>query len=91
LQIPQKKPSTKGPAEMFTGDVWLDVITRGEEPSRMRVNSSGTVMGADRSDRSWPASSAPPTSSPNAVTKVWRSCRFVSDRLMSAYVTSFQG
>ena len=31
--------STKGPAEMFTGDVYFDVIAKGEEPSRMRVNT----------------------------------------------------
>jgi quercetin dioxygenase-like cupin family protein len=24
---------------MFSGDVWLDVIARGEEPSRIRVNN----------------------------------------------------
>jgi quercetin dioxygenase-like cupin family protein len=24
---------------MFTGDVWFDVIAKGEEPSRMRVNT----------------------------------------------------
>ena len=38
----QKLPtgtSTKGPAEMFTGDVYFDVIAKGEEPSRMRVNT----------------------------------------------------
>jgi quercetin dioxygenase-like cupin family protein len=23
---------------MFTGDVWFDIIARGEEPSRMRIN-----------------------------------------------------
>jgi quercetin dioxygenase-like cupin family protein len=23
---------------MFTGDVWFDVLAKGEEPSRMRVN-----------------------------------------------------
>lgn len=33
-----RKPSTKGPEKMFTGDVWFDVIARGEEPSRLRVN-----------------------------------------------------
>jgi quercetin dioxygenase-like cupin family protein len=33
------KPATgKGPAEMFTGDVWFDVVYRGEEPSRARAN-----------------------------------------------------
>jgi quercetin dioxygenase-like cupin family protein len=31
------KPSSKGPAEWFTGDVWLDSIAQGEEPSRVRV------------------------------------------------------
>ena len=31
--------STKGPAEMFTGDVYFDVIAKGEEPSRLRVNT----------------------------------------------------
>jgi hypothetical protein len=37
-----KQPSTKGPAEMFTGDVWFDVIAKGEAPSRMRVTSWST-------------------------------------------------
>ena len=38
MEIQPRQPSTKGPAQMFTGDVWFDVIARGEEPSRMRVN-----------------------------------------------------
>ena len=41
-----KRPSTKGPAEMFTGDVWLDVIAKGEAPSRMRVNTVRFSPGA---------------------------------------------
>jgi len=32
------QPTTKAPAERFTGDVWVDVIARGEPPSRVRVN-----------------------------------------------------
>jgi quercetin dioxygenase-like cupin family protein len=33
------QPETgKGPAGMFNGDVWFDVIYRGEEPSRARAN-----------------------------------------------------
>ena len=32
-------PTTKGPAEMFTGDVWFDVIVRGDDPSRLRANT----------------------------------------------------
>lgn len=39
MDVLPKQPSTKGPAEMFTGDVWFDVIAKGEEPSRVRVNA----------------------------------------------------
>jgi quercetin dioxygenase-like cupin family protein len=46
LEILQKQPSVKGPAQMFTGDVWLDVIARGEEPSRVRVNTVRFAPGA---------------------------------------------
>jgi quercetin dioxygenase-like cupin family protein len=38
VEITPKQPSTKGPAAMFAGDVWYDVIARGESPSRLRVN-----------------------------------------------------
>ncbi|MEV0288801.1 MULTISPECIES: cupin domain-containing protein [unclassified Kribbella] len=34
-----KAPTGRGPAEWFTGEVWFDQIYRGEEPSRVRVNS----------------------------------------------------
>jgi quercetin dioxygenase-like cupin family protein len=37
MQVLPKQPSTKGPAETFTGDVWFDIIAMGEEPSRIRV------------------------------------------------------
>jgi quercetin dioxygenase-like cupin family protein len=37
VEIRHKQPSLKGPAEWFTGDVWLDQIARGDEPSRIRV------------------------------------------------------
>ncbi|CAH0254427.1 hypothetical protein SRABI26_03228 [Arthrobacter sp. Bi26] len=40
MEIQAKKPSVKGPAQMFTGDVWFDVIAAPQpEPSRMRVNA----------------------------------------------------
>jgi quercetin dioxygenase-like cupin family protein len=39
MHLQPRTPSTKGPAEMFTGDVWFDVIVKGDEPSRMRVNT----------------------------------------------------
>lgn len=37
MEIQPKQPSTKGSAELFVGDVWLDVIAWGEAPSRIRV------------------------------------------------------
>jgi quercetin dioxygenase-like cupin family protein len=39
VEIQVKKPSAKGPAGMFTGEVWFDVIAQGEEPSRIRVST----------------------------------------------------
>jgi quercetin dioxygenase-like cupin family protein len=36
----QPSPLTvKGPAEWFTGDVYIDAIARGEEPSHVRVSA----------------------------------------------------
>ena len=39
MEVLAKQPTTKGPAEWFTGDVWIDGIARGEEPSRVRVSA----------------------------------------------------
>ena len=39
MQTLPRGTSTKGPAEMFTGNVYFDVIAKGEEPSRIRVNT----------------------------------------------------
>ena len=39
MPIQPKQPTAKGPAEWFTGDVFLDAIARGEEPSRVRVSA----------------------------------------------------
>ena len=46
MEIPAKPPTAKGPAEWFTGDVFLDAIVRGEEPSRVRVNAVRFTPGA---------------------------------------------
>src|SRR6478609_2890952 len=46
MDIPAKPPTAKGPAEWFTGDVFLDAIVRGEEPSRVRVNAVRFTPGA---------------------------------------------
>lgn len=41
------KPATaKGPGESFTGDVWIDQIYRGDDPSRTRVNAVRFAPGA---------------------------------------------
>ena len=39
MEVRATPPSSKGPGETFTGDVWIDAIARGEEPSRVRVNA----------------------------------------------------
>ncbi|HEX3261079.1 MAG TPA: cupin domain-containing protein [Pseudonocardia sp.] len=46
MEIPAKPPTARGPAEWFTGDVFLDAIARGEEPSRVRVNAVRFTPGA---------------------------------------------
>jgi quercetin dioxygenase-like cupin family protein len=33
-----KQPTVKAPAENFTGDVWYDVVVRGDAPSQVRVS-----------------------------------------------------
>jgi quercetin dioxygenase-like cupin family protein len=50
MEILTKQPTAKGPAQMFTGDVWFDVIVRGETPSRVRAN---TVRFAPGSRTAW--------------------------------------
>ena len=39
MEIQPNQPTAQGPAEWFTGDVWIDAIARGEEPSRVRVSA----------------------------------------------------
>lgn len=39
MKIIPPTETTKGPKEMFTGDVYMNVIAKGEEPSRVRVNT----------------------------------------------------
>jgi quercetin dioxygenase-like cupin family protein len=46
MEIKPKQPSGKGPAEWFTGEVWIDPIARGEGPSRIRVNAVRFAPGA---------------------------------------------
>ena len=46
MEIEPKKPSVKGPAELFTGDVWIDPVVVGQAPSRVRVNAVHFTPGA---------------------------------------------
>ena len=46
MEIQPKIPTARAPAETFTGDAWLDVIVRGEEPSRVRVSVVRFAPGA---------------------------------------------
>jgi quercetin dioxygenase-like cupin family protein len=46
MEILNPPPTGKGPAEWFAGDVWFDVIYRGEEPSRARANMVRFAPGA---------------------------------------------
>lgn len=46
MEIQPKQPTAKGTADKFTGDVWVDVIAHGEEPSRLRVNRVRFTPGA---------------------------------------------
>jgi quercetin dioxygenase-like cupin family protein len=39
VPIRPEQPTAKGPADWFTGDVYIDPIARGEEPSRVRVSA----------------------------------------------------
>jgi quercetin dioxygenase-like cupin family protein len=39
VEVQPSQPSAKGPADWFTGDVWIDTIVRGDEPSRVRVSA----------------------------------------------------
>jgi quercetin dioxygenase-like cupin family protein len=46
MEIQPKKSSGKGPGNLFTGEVWMDSIAQGEEPSRVRVNLVRFAPGA---------------------------------------------
>ena len=55
MELQSKQPTAKGPAETFTGDVWFDVITRGDDYARMRVNVVRFAPGARTAWHAHPA------------------------------------
>jgi quercetin dioxygenase-like cupin family protein len=46
MEIRPAPPSARGPAEWFTGEVWIDALARGEPPSRLRVSAVHFSPGA---------------------------------------------
>src|SRR6185503_14924108 len=46
MEIQPKKPSRKGPAEMFTGEVWLDPIATPQPPASFSVSAVHFSPGA---------------------------------------------
>jgi quercetin dioxygenase-like cupin family protein len=46
MEVLPNSPTGKGPAETFTGDVWVDEVAVGEEPSRLRVYKVRFTPGA---------------------------------------------
>jgi quercetin dioxygenase-like cupin family protein len=47
MEVIRNRPeSQRGPAEWFTGEVWLDTIGEGPEPSRVRILSVHFTPGA---------------------------------------------
>ena len=46
MDIEPKQPTSKGPAEWFTGDVWIDRIVNAEAPSRLSVGAVHFTPGA---------------------------------------------
>lgn len=46
LPTAPEAPSAQGPAEWFTGEVWIDVVAVPPDPSRLRVNAVHFTPGA---------------------------------------------
>jgi quercetin dioxygenase-like cupin family protein len=46
MELVSKPPTEKAGTDRFIGDAWLDVIVRGEEPSRVRVSVVRFAPGA---------------------------------------------
>ena len=46
MEVVRKPPTEKARADRFVGDAWLDVIVRGDEPSRVRVSMVRFAPGA---------------------------------------------
>ncbi len=46
MEFRPKQATVKAPADTFIGDAWYDIVARGEDPSRVRVNVVRFAPGA---------------------------------------------
>jgi quercetin dioxygenase-like cupin family protein len=46
MEVVPKPPTVRGPAEWFTGEVWIDSVARGRAPSRLNVSAVRFTPGA---------------------------------------------
>src|SRR5437667_9440477 len=46
MEVQPKNATAKGPADWFTGDVWIDTIAQGHGPSPMSIGSVHFAPGA---------------------------------------------
>lgn len=46
MEVQPKQPSAKSPADWFTGDVWIDLVVRGQDHSRLSVGAVHFSPGA---------------------------------------------
>jgi quercetin dioxygenase-like cupin family protein len=46
MEVVSKQPSIKGPSELFSGDVFIDPVARGQDPSRIQVSAVRFTPGA---------------------------------------------
>lgn len=46
MELAPKQPTVKGPADWFTGDVWIDPIAGGRQPSHLSIGSVHFTPGA---------------------------------------------
>jgi quercetin dioxygenase-like cupin family protein len=46
MELQPRQPSNKGPAELFTGEVWIDPIVPARPPSHLAINAVHFTPGA---------------------------------------------
>jgi hypothetical protein len=46
VELVPKQPSARGPADWFTGEVWIDPVAQGQKPSQWALNAGHFTPGA---------------------------------------------